>query len=87
MTLCKKWEFELIDKAVTLFEKASGCQLHKDPPSQKCKILLLGPWTRLTKKEIPLKYLTKSDFLDILGVKLYANFIQTRKFNGEILIE
>ena len=29
--ICKKNEFDLIERAVTLFEKASGCQLHRDP--------------------------------------------------------
>merc|ERR1712115_287762 len=31
--ICKKNEFDLIERAVTLFEKASGCQLHCDPTS------------------------------------------------------
>ena len=75
--ICKKSEFDLIDKAVTLFEQASGCQLHRDPESLKCKLLLLGAWKKWSKKDIPLKYLTISEFLDILGVKLFANFNQT----------
>ena len=29
--ICKKNEFDLIERAVTFFEKASGCQLHRDP--------------------------------------------------------
>ena len=35
-------EFEVIDKLVNLFEGSSGCLLHRDPSSNKCKILLLG---------------------------------------------
>ena len=41
----------------------------------------------MDKKDIPLKYLTISEHLDILGVKLFANFNQTRTKNGEILIK
>ena len=85
--ICKKKEIEIIDRAVTLFEKASGCQLHCDPASKKCKILLLGSWKKWSKKDVPLKYLTISEHLDILGVKLFANFNQTRTKNGEILIK
>ena len=48
---------------------------------------MLGTWKNWTKKEIPLKYLTVSDHLDILGVKLFGNFIETRAKNGEILIK
>lgn len=48
---------------------------------------MLGTWKNWTKKEIPLKYLTISDHLDILGVKLFGNFIETRAKNGEILIK
>ena len=48
---------------------------------------MLGTWKNLTKKQIPLKYLTISDHLDILGVKLFGNFIKTRARNGEILIK
>ena len=29
--ICKKSEFDLIERAVSLFEKASSCQLHRDP--------------------------------------------------------
>ena len=50
------------------------------------QILLLGNWKTWKEDTIPPKYLTKSDFLDILGVKLYTNFTQTKNINGEILI-
>ena len=36
------YEFILVDKASALFESASGCRLHRDPTSQKCKFLPLG---------------------------------------------
>ena len=35
-------EFYMINEAVWNFKKASGCQLHRDAASLKCKILLLG---------------------------------------------
>ena len=84
--ICKKQEFEIVDRAVTFFEKASGCQLHRDPAPEKCKILMLGSWKNWMKEKIPLKFLTVSEHLDILGVKLFGNFIETRAKNGEILI-
>ena len=35
-------EFSLVDKAMELFEKASGCKLHRDPSTKKCKFLSLA---------------------------------------------
>ena len=35
-------EILLVDKASGLFEAASGCRLHRDPASQKCKLIPLG---------------------------------------------
>ena len=37
-------DFYTIEKAVTLYEQSSGCKLHRDIKSKKCKILLLGKW-------------------------------------------
>ena len=37
-------EFSLIDRASLLFEKSSGCRLHRDPTSGKVKFLPLGRW-------------------------------------------
>ena len=48
---------------------------------------MLGTWKNWMKREIPLKYITVSDHLDILGVKLFGNFIETKAKNGEILIK
>ena len=37
-------EFTLVNDASALFEASSGCKLHRDPASQKCKFLPLGRW-------------------------------------------
>jgi hypothetical protein len=37
-------EFSLVDRAMALFESESGCKLHRDPASQKCKFLPLARW-------------------------------------------
>ena len=42
--ICKRNEFNLIDKAVTMFENASGCLLDRNQKSIKCKLLLLSEW-------------------------------------------
>ena len=34
-------EFNIVDKALSLFEKASGCKVHRDPANMKCKFLPL----------------------------------------------
>ena len=79
-------EFYLVDKACKLFELASGCKLHRDPASNKCKILALGRWKgQLQQEDIPLPYLRLTEHLDYLGVRLYANYSTTRRENGEIL--
>ena len=62
--ICKVKEFDIIDRAVTLFEQASGCQHHRDPNSQKCKILPLGAWKNWNINNIALKYLTISEHLE-----------------------
>ena len=76
-------EFALIDKACDLFEKSSGCRLHRNPASGKCKVLALGRWQQtLQQEDIPLPYLKLTDHLDYLGCKLFANYTRTRKENG-----
>ena len=35
-------EFGIVDKFLALFEKASGCKLHRDPLNKMCKFLPLG---------------------------------------------
>ena len=79
-------EFLLVDRACGLFERSSGCKLHRDPASNKCKFLPLGRWKgTLEQQDIPLPYLKLTDHLDFLGCKLFANYNATRRENGEIL--
>ena len=79
-------EFSLVDRACNLFELSSGCKLHRDPATEKCKFLALGRWKGvLTQEDIPLPYLKLTEHLDYLGCKLFANFPTTRKENGQIL--
>ena len=81
-------EFSLVNSASALFEAASGCRLHRDPASQKCKFLPLGRWRRtLQQEDLPLtcQYMIISDHLDMVGVQLKATWTQTRKCNGDIV--
>ena len=79
-------EFLTIDKACSLFENSSGCKLHRDPASGKCKFLPLSRWKgTLQQEDIPLRYMTISDSLDMVGVVLKSTWVQTRKANGEIV--
>ena len=81
-------EFSLVNSASALFEAASGCRLHRDPASQKCKFLPLGHWRRtLQQEDLPLacQYIILSDHLDMVGVQLHATWTQTRKSNGDIV--
>ena len=79
-------EFQLVDAGCKLFENSSGCRLHRDPRSDKCKVLLLGRWKGLLNQEdIPIQYLKVTDHLDYLGCKLYSDFPATRRENGEVL--
>ena len=69
-----------------LFEESSGCKLHRDPSTQKCKFLPLGRWRgTLQQSDIPCPYMSLSDHLDMLGVELRATWTQTRKANCDIL--
>ena len=77
-------EFILIDKAMALFESASGCKLHRDPATKKCKFLPLAKWKgTMVQKDIPCEYMSLSDHLDMVGVELRATWVQTRKANGD----
>ena len=79
-------EFRLVDKAMALFERASGCRLHRDPTNKKCKFLPLARWRgTLTQEDIPCNYMTISDHLEMIGVELRATWSQTRKANGDIV--
>ena len=78
-------EFSLVDKAMELFEKASGCKLHRDPSTKKCKFLPLARWRgTLQQEDIPCQYMTISDHLEMIGVDLRSTWTQTRKANGDI---
>ena len=37
-------QFSVVDKGMTLFEKASGCKLNRNPAIKKCKFLPLARW-------------------------------------------
>ena len=81
-------EFMLVNNASALFEATSGCCLHRDPISQKCKFLPLGRWRNtLQQEDLPAacQYMVISDHLDMLGVQLRATWTQTRKSNGDII--
>ena len=81
-------EFLLVDKACTLFEQSSGCRMHRDPTSQKCKFLPLGKWrTSLKQEDVPLPYLRLTESLDYLGCKLCATYQASKKENGIILVK
>ena len=57
-----------------------------DPDSNKRKVLLIGRWKGVLQQEdIPLAYLKITDHLDYLGCKLYADYVSTRRENGDIL--
>ena len=84
-------EFTLVDKGSALFEAASGCILHRDPKSGKVKFLAIGGWRSkgrdpgLKKEEIPVPYVALSPHLDMVGVKLCADYRDSRALNGEDL--
>ena len=81
-------EFILVDMAMTLFENSSGCKLHRDPNTGKCKFLALGKWRgTLSQNDLPCNFFSLSDHLDMLGVTLMATYTTTRKANGDALQE
>ena len=73
----------MVDKIITVFEKASGCKVHKDVTQDKWKVLLLGGWRRLQQNDIPVPYIKIADHLDMLGIILMETYNKTRKSNGE----
>ena len=80
-------EFDLVNKASEMFEGSSGCRLHRNPLSNKCKFLPLGRWRKnLQQEDLPIncQYIIISDHLDMVGVQLKATWTQTRKVNGDI---
>ena len=81
-------EFKIIDRGAAIFEAASGCILHRDPMSNKVKLLPLGRWKdSLQQEDLPVRYIAISEHLDMVGVQLKSTYTQTRKVNGDILQE
>jgi hypothetical protein len=81
-------EFLLVDRAMRLLERSSGCMMHRDPASGKCKFLPLGRWRGvLTQEDLPCNFFTISDHLDMLGVTLKATHSATKRANGDELVE
>ena len=79
-------EFSLVDKAAKLFELSSGCILHRNPVTGKCKVLPLGRWRRsLQQEDIPFPYMKICDTLSMVGVELTASWQSTRKINNDEL--
>jgi hypothetical protein len=71
-------EFVLVDRAMSLFEKSSGCKMHRDPTAGKCKFLALGRWRgTLNQEDLPCNFFSLSDHLDMLGVTLKATHTAT----------
>ena len=86
--ITKKEEFFILDECLKVFEEASGCKFHRDPNSQKCKVMPIGPWKKwLTQENVPLPFLKVSDHLEILGAKFYESWSKTRNNIGENLVE
>ena len=79
-------EFCIADNGASLFERAAGTRLHRDPNTNKCKFLPLGKWRReLTQEMIPTPYMRITDTLDMIGVQLCALWSVTRRKNGEMV--
>jgi hypothetical protein len=54
-------EFITINEACSLFERSSGCKLHRDPADGKCKFLASGRWKGTFQQEdIPMNYMVLS---------------------------
>ena len=68
-------EFRIINEAASLFERSSGCLLHRDPIVGKCRVLALGRWRNvLQQKDIGYPYLKLHESLSMLGVELTASW-------------
>ena len=79
-------EFEVVDQAAGLFEKSSGCLLHRDPVAGKCKVLALGRWKNsLQQEDIQFPYMKLSPQLSMVGVELASSWQATRKINCDEL--
>ena len=77
-------EFILVNQVMMMFERSSGCMMHRDPTSEKCKFLALGRWKgTLAQEDLPFDFFRLSEHLDMLGVTLKATYMATRKVNGD----
>ena len=75
-------EFMVVDRAMHLFEQSSGCRLHRDPVSKKCKFLPLARWRgSLKQSEIPCNLRVKSTFLDRLATSTLLQYFW-KKFSS-----
>ena len=80
-------KFQIVDQGARLFEKSSGCKLHRDRSTDKCKMLLFGEWCVKSQEDFPLPFVKIVNELDMLGVKLASKYATTRSINGDILIK
>ena len=81
-------EVEIVVNQCTKLELASGVKLHRSPESGKCKLLPIGKWaSTLTQQDIPYNFIKLSDTLNVMGVKICANYRLTRVKNAEIITE
>ena len=56
--ICCLEDFVIADLGASLFEKAAGTRLHRDPSSNKCKFLPLGRWrNKLVQDDIITPYM------------------------------
>ena len=79
-------EFYLVDQAASLYERSSGCKLHRDPVSGKCQVLPLGRWrSTLQQEDIKYPYMKLSNSLAMVGVELTACWMRTRQVNCDEL--
>ena len=79
-------EFFLVDEAAALFERSSGCRLHRDPATGKCQVLPLGRWKgTLQQEDIPFPYMKLAASLAMVGVELTSCWMRTRQVSCEIL--
>lgn len=77
-----------VDNDTKLFERASGCELHRDVNCDKVKIMPIGKWRKTLKPEIipeQVRHVKVTTKLDMLGVTLTAIKRETLKQNGEFL--
>ena len=84
--VCSMAEFSLVDEAASLFERSSGCMLHRDPVTGKCQVLPLGRWKgTLEQEDILFPYMKITTSLAMVGVELTSSWIRTRQVNCENL--